>query len=71
MCGFLDNRSAAFLPLWKGNVAFHMRYMIRLALEFIPPSFGGTFGYWLYMKKYYTYNIYNFSYRLVYCRGPI
>ncbi len=41
----------------KGNVAFHMRYMICVALVFIPPSFGRTLGYWLYLKQYYTYNI--------------
>jgi hypothetical protein len=49
--------SLAIINIWKGNVAFHMRFMICLALEFIPPSFGRTLGYWFYMKQYYTYNI--------------
>ena len=49
--------SLAIFNIWKGNVAYHMRYMICLALEFIPPSFGRTLGYWLYMRQYYTYNI--------------
>jgi hypothetical protein len=47
----------AIFNILKGNVAFHMRYMICLALEFIPPSFGRTLGYWLDMRQYYTYNI--------------
>ncbi len=41
----------------KRNVACHLRYMICLALVFIPPTFGRTLGYWLYMSQYYTYNI--------------
>jgi hypothetical protein len=47
----------AVYNIWKGNVAYHMRYMICLALEFIPPSFGRTLGYWFYMRQYHTYNI--------------
>lgn len=47
----------AVFNILKGNVPYHMRYMICLALEFIPPSFGRTLGYWLYMRQYYTYNI--------------
>ena len=49
--------SLAVYNIWKGNVSYHMRYMICLALEFIPPSFGRTLGYWFYMRQYYTYNI--------------
>ena len=49
--------SLAIFSILKGNVAFHMRYMICLALEFIPPSLGRTLGYYFYMKQYYTYNI--------------
>ena len=41
----------------KGNISFHMRYIICLSLEFIPPSFGRTLGYWLNIRQYYTYNI--------------
>lgn len=49
--------SLAIINILKGNVAFHMRYMICLALEFIPPSFGRTLGYWLNIRQHYTYNI--------------
>jgi hypothetical protein len=49
--------SLAVFNIRKGRVAFHMRYMICLALEFIPPSFGRTLGYWLDMRQYHTYNI--------------
>jgi hypothetical protein len=49
--------SLAVYHIKKGNLSSHMRYMISLALMFIPPSFGRTLGYWLYMKQIYTYNI--------------
>jgi hypothetical protein len=49
--------SLAIYNIVKGNVVTHMRYMISLALLFIPPSFGRTLGYWLDMKQFYTYNI--------------
>ena len=49
--------SLAIYNIRRGNTASHMRYMISLALVFIPPSFGRTLGYWLYMKQIYTYNI--------------
>jgi hypothetical protein len=49
--------SMAVYNIKKSNAAWHMRYMICLALEFIPPSFGRTLGYWLNMRQYYTYNI--------------
>ena len=49
--------SLAIYNIVKGNVVSHMRYMISLALVLIPPSFGRTLGYWLYMKQFYTYNI--------------
>ncbi|HMH24513.1 MAG TPA: hypothetical protein VK563_22185 [Puia sp.] len=47
----------AIFSILKQNVAFHMRYMICLALVFIPPSLGRTLGYWLFMTQYHTYNI--------------
>ncbi len=34
-----------------------MRYMICLFLEFVPPTFGRTLGYWLNMRQIYTYSI--------------
>lgn len=49
--------SLAIINILKGNVSFHMRYIICLSLIFIPPSFGRTLGYWLNMRQYYTYNI--------------
>jgi hypothetical protein len=47
----------AIIYVLKGNIAFHMRYMICLFLEFIPPTFGRTLGYWLGMKQVYTHTI--------------
>ena len=41
----------------KGNVALHMRYMICLFLEFVPPTVGRTLGYWLDIRQIYTYSI--------------
>jgi hypothetical protein len=47
----------AILNILKGNVGLHMRYMICLFLEFVPPTFGRTLGYWLNMRQIYTYSI--------------
>jgi hypothetical protein len=47
----------AIIYVLKGNIAFHMRYMICLFLEFIPPTFGRTLGYWLGMRQVYTHTI--------------
>ena len=47
----------AIINVLKGNIAFHMRYMICLFLEFIPPTFGRTLGYWLGMRQVYTHTI--------------
>jgi hypothetical protein len=47
----------AIISILKGNVAFHMRYMICLFLQFIPPTFGRTLGYWLGLKQVYTNTI--------------
>jgi hypothetical protein len=49
--------SLAIINILKGNVALNMRYMICLFLEFIPPIFGRTLGYWFDIKQFYTYNI--------------
>jgi len=49
--------SLAIISVLKGNIAFHMRYMICLFLEFIPPTFGRTLGYWLGMRQVYTHTI--------------
>jgi hypothetical protein len=34
-----------------------MRYMICLFLQFIPPTFGRTLGYWLGLRQVYTNTI--------------
>lgn len=47
----------AIINVLKGNIAFHMRYMICLFLEFIPPTFGRTLGYWLGLRQTYTNTI--------------
>ncbi len=47
----------AIIYVLKGNIAFHMRYMICLFLEFIPPTFGRTLGYWLDIRQVYTHTI--------------
>ena len=47
----------AIANILKGNVALHMRFMICLFLEFIPPTFGRTLGYWLNIRQVYTYSI--------------
>jgi len=47
----------AILNIRKGNVALHLRYMICLFLEFIPPTLGRTLGYWLNMKQTHTHSI--------------
>ena len=47
----------AIINVLKGNIAFHMRYMICLFLEFIPPTFGRTLGYWLGLRQVYTNTI--------------
>ena len=47
----------AIIYVLRGNIAFHMRYMICLFLEFIPPTFGRTLGYWLGMRQVYTHTI--------------
>ncbi len=49
--------SLAISYIRKRNVAFHMRYMICLFLEFIPPTFGRTLGYWLDMRQVATHTI--------------
>jgi hypothetical protein len=54
---FLIYYSMAILNILKGNVGLHMRYMICLFLEFVPPTFGRTLGYWLNMRQIYTYSI--------------
>jgi hypothetical protein len=54
---FLIYYTLAIIYILKGNVALHMRYMICLFLEFVPPTFGRTLGYWLDIKQFYTYNI--------------
>jgi hypothetical protein len=54
---FLLYYSMAILNILKGNVGLHMRYMICLFLEFVPPTFGRTLGYWLNMRQIYTYSI--------------
>ena len=47
----------AVTAIHKGNVGSHMRYMICLFLEFIPPTLGRTLGYWLDMRQVYTHSI--------------
>lgn len=47
----------AIINVLKDNIAFHMRYMICLFLEFIPPTFGRTLGYWLGLRQVYTNTI--------------
>ena len=47
----------AIINVLKGNIAAHMRYMICLFLQFIPPTLGRTLGYSLYMKQVYTNSI--------------
>ena len=47
----------AIINVLKGNIAFHMRYMICLFLQFIPPTFGRTLGYWLGLRQVYTNTI--------------
>lgn len=47
----------AIINVLKGNIAFHMRYMICLFLQFIPPTFGRTLGYWLGLSQVYTHTI--------------
>ena len=47
----------AIVNVLKGNIAFHMRYMICLFLQFIPPTFGRTLGYWLGLRQVYTNTI--------------
>ena len=47
----------AIIYVLRGDIAFHMRYMICLFLEFIPPTFGRTLGYWLGMRQVYTHTI--------------
>lgn len=47
----------AIFSIRKGNVALHMRWMICLFLEFIPPTFGRTLGYWFGIRQLYTYSI--------------
>jgi hypothetical protein len=54
---FLTYYALAIINILKGNVALHMRYMICLFLEFVPPTFGRTLGYWLGIRQFYTYNI--------------
>ncbi len=54
---FLIYYSLAIINILKGNVALHMRYMICLFLEFVPPTFGRTLGYWLDIRQIYTYSI--------------
>jgi hypothetical protein len=49
--------SLAIIQILKRNIGLHMRYMICLFLEFIPPTFGRTLGYWLNIRQFYTYNI--------------
>ena len=49
--------SFAIINILKGNVALHIRYMICLFLQFIPPTFGRTLGYWFGIRQFYTYNI--------------
>ncbi|MFI5154006.1 MAG: hypothetical protein ACHQET_11770, partial [Chitinophagales bacterium] len=47
----------AIFNILRGNVALHMRYMICLFLEFVPPTFGRTLGYWFDIRQIYTYSI--------------
>ena len=47
---------AAIFYILRRNTAMHMRFMICLFLEFIPPTFGRTLGYWLNIRQFYTYN---------------
>ena len=47
----------AIINVLKGNIAFHMRYMICLFLQFIPPTLGRTLGYWLGLRQVYTNTI--------------
>lgn len=47
----------AIINVLKGNIAAHMRYMICLFLQFIPPTFGRTLGYWLGLRQVYTNTI--------------
>lgn len=47
----------AIVNVLKGNIAFHMRYMICLFFQFIPPTFGRTLGYWLGLSQVYTNTI--------------
>lgn len=54
---FLIYYSLGIINILKGNVALHMRYMICLFLEFVPPTFGRTLGYWFDIRQIYTYSI--------------
>jgi hypothetical protein len=54
---FLIYYSSAIINILKGIFALHMRYMICLFLEFIPPTFGRTLGYWFNIRQIYTYSI--------------
>ncbi len=47
----------AIIKVHKGNIAAHMRYMICLFLQFIPPTLGRTLGYWLGFRQVYTNSI--------------
>ncbi len=47
----------AIIKVHKGNIAAHMRYMICLFLQFIPPTFGRTLAYWLGLRQVYTNTI--------------
>jgi len=47
----------AIANIRKGKVALHMRWMICLFLEFIPPTLGRTLGYWFGIRQVYTYSI--------------
>jgi hypothetical protein len=48
---------SAIISIRIGNSALHMRWMICLFLEFIPPTFGRTLGYWFGIRQLYTYSI--------------
>jgi hypothetical protein len=54
---FLFYYFMAINNILKGKVDLHMRYMICLFLEFVPPTFGRTLGYWLNIRQIYTYSI--------------
>jgi hypothetical protein len=47
---------AAIFYILRRNTAMHMRFMICLFLEFIPPTFGRILGYWFNIRQFYTYN---------------